>query len=332
MSGNCLVYKIIRIIRYGFNLISSMILPVVGIATFFILFLIIFTFFHPTFMFSQIDPTLANKLGDFIGGYFGTIILIITAFLLYATLQEQKKAFTLQSFESKFYDLLKIHRDNVAEMKLDPREGRSVFVILRAEFQDIYEIVKKYYIKNDANNQAKANISYILLFFGAKNSGAEMAMSLLEKYDKTEIQEIISALSKIKTIGCCKYLKEYTKMTDYQPFNGHQSRLGHYFRHLYQTVKFVDKRIILNEENKKYYVKTLRAQLSNHELALFFYNSLSDIGKNWRTGEKGEKEGFIEKYKLLKNIPLSGFTYELDPPTFYSEQDYEWYEIKKNIV
>jgi hypothetical protein len=40
--------------------------------------------------------------------------------------------------------------------------------------------------------------------------------------------------------------------------------------------------------------------------------------------------GFIDKYGLLKNIPLSGFTYDLDPEKFY-KLDYEWYEIKKTI-
>jgi len=314
--------------------VGRLLRPTAIIGTLFIFVIIILSPFHPSFndykfVFSQIDPELASKMGNFIGGYFGTIVLIITVFLLYLTLQEQKKAFTLQSFESKFYDLLKIHRDNVAEMNLGPRKGRSVFVILGAEFQDIYETVKKHYSANESDDRAKANISYILLFFGVKDSGAEMARSLLEQYDKVMIEKIVNELSQIEKVKECKYLKEYTTMTNYEPFNGHQSRLGHYFRHLYQTVTLVDKQIILNKEEKQFYVKTLRAQLSNHELAVFFYNSLSAIGKNWRVGEtKGN--GFIDKYGLLKNIPLSGFTYDLDPEKFY-KLDYEWYEIKKTI-
>lgn len=323
-----------KISRVVFNLISRLLPLTAIIGTLSIFVLIILSLFHPSFndykfVFSRIDPELASKMGDFIGGYFGTIVLIITAFLLFLTLQEQKKACTLQSFESKFYDLLKIHRDNVAEMNLGRRKGRSVFVILRAEFQDIYETVKKHYSANESDNRAKANITYILLFFGVKDSGAEMAHSLLDQYDKVIIEKIVNELNQIKNAKECKYLKKYTEMPNYEPFNGHQSRLGHYFRHLYQIVKFVDKQTILSKEDKEFYMRTLRAQLSNHELAVFFYNSLSAIGKNWRVGEtKGNC--FIDKYELLKNIPLSGFTYDLNPEKFY-KLDYKWYEIKKTI-
>ncbi|MCD8552920.1 putative phage abortive infection protein [Seleniivibrio sp.] len=71
-------------------------------------------------------------------------------------------------------------------------------------------------------------------------------------------------------------------------------QFGHYFRHIFQTIKFADENMIekeLIDNNAKYgkkkntsaykYVKILRAQLSNTELALLFYTSLTSEGKNF---------------------------------------------------
>jgi hypothetical protein len=55
-------------------------------------------------------------------------------------------------------------------------------------------------------------------------------------------------------------------------YDNHQADIGHYFRHLYHVVKFVDEAQI---EPKKKYVSLIRAQLSGYEHLLLFYNGLS---------------------------------------------------------
>lgn len=52
--------------------------------------------------------------------------------------------------------------------------------------------------------------------------------------------------------------------------------LGHYFRNLYRILKFVDQ---ANMVDQKFYSGVLRAQLSNDELALIFYNAISTYGR-----------------------------------------------------
>jgi hypothetical protein len=75
-------------------------------------------------------------------------------------------------------------------------------------------------------------------------------------------------------------------------FEANQNYLGHYFRNLYHIVKYIDKSEI---DNKKVYTNFVRAQLSSHELALIFYNCLSQHGSE-------KFKPLIEKYALLKNI------------------------------
>lgn len=48
-------------------------------------------------------------------------------------------------------------------------------------------------------------------------------------------------------------------------------RTTHYFWHLYHTLKYVHKHI---RNNKKFYIATLRAQLSTYEMLLLYYHGL----------------------------------------------------------
>ena len=287
--------------------------------------------FHPAyfdyenFSFKNLNPFIASQLGNLVGGYFGTFLLILSGLLLYKTLIEQRHSFEIQNFEQKFFDLLKIHRENVDEMTLQNIQKRKVFNILRLEYQEVYEVVKTHYKLKDCNQIDKANITYIIFFFGVFDTGENMCKDLLSKYDTDIVNSIIGELKKTK-IKQCKFINDFKTLENYKPFNGHQSRLGHYFRNMYQTVKFTELKEELKPEQKEYYIKTLRAQLSNQELSIFFYNSLSDLGKPWRVREYDNKS-LIEKYQFLKNIPLGGFTFELNPENFY-KQDYEWDEIK----
>ena len=90
----------------------------------------------------------------------------------------------------------------------------------------------------------------------------------------------------------------------YKPFSGHQSRLGHYYRHLFQTVKFVvnyDSKL-LTYTDKRNYLRILRAQLSNHEQLLLFYNWFSGYGLKW---EQDGGNHFFTDYRMIHNIPES---------------------------
>ncbi len=76
-------------------------------------------------------------------------------------------------------------------------------------------------------------------------------------------------------------------------WNEHQKDLGHYFRYLYNIFKFINESEV---ENKRLYTNIVRAQLSDYELLLLFYNGLSV------NGEKKFKP-LIEKFHLFDNLP-----------------------------
>lgn len=70
-----------------------------------------------------------------------------------------------------------------------------------------------------------------------------------------------------------------------------QASIGHYYRNLYNIVRFVKDSDI---DDKWFYIRVVRAQLSVYELSLLFYNCLSVHGK-------GSKP-LVEEFTLLKTI------------------------------
>jgi hypothetical protein len=88
-------------------------------------------------------------------------------------------------------------------------------------------------------------------------------------------------------------------MTAYDAFSAnYQNQLGHYFRLLYNIIKFVD-RSDGEFEQKKFYSNLVRAQLSDSELRLLFYNCLSKWGID-------KFKPLVEKFALLKTLDTRG--------------------------
>ncbi len=76
-------------------------------------------------------------------------------------------------------------------------------------------------------------------------------------------------------------------------FRDNQHLLGHYFRSLYNVIKFVNRS---STEDKRLYTNLVRAQLSSTELKLLFYNCLSDLGRE-------KFKPLVEEFSLLKSLP-----------------------------
>ena len=96
----------------------------------------------------------------------------------------------------------------------------------------------------------------------------------------------------------------------------------YYYRHLYQTVSYVNKQTI--DIDKYEYVKTIRAQLTTHEQALLFINCLTPIGQVWWD------ENLIIGYRFVKNIPYCFFDTdtEIDLASYFPVDYFEYQERK----
>lgn len=264
----------------------------------------------------------AGQYGSFIGGCIGTMFNLLSAVLLFSTLKMQRESSEIEKFENKFFELLRLHRENVNEIGMGHTKGRATFVILLRNFREIFGLtvaVCNEYLKEnqiELNIKSRINIAYLSFYYGTgSNSRRILKEALSDNYPPLLIEKLIE-----------RFDEEYEKKKgrcQFRLFEGHQSRLGHYYRHLFQTVKYVHNKNI--DIDKHEYIKTLRAQLSNHEQALLVFNALSDIGKEWNKRNNNDKN-LIEEYELIKNIPKEFIDSksEIDLKELFPKLKFEW--------
>jgi hypothetical protein len=309
------------------------------------IFLVIFILFLPYLITSRswfgLDFSDSGAIGDTLGGIIGPFIAIVAAFLTYMAFWVQYKAnvqlrndIQIDRLENRIYEMLNLHAQNVNELELvtyiGRREkifkGRNIFPHLFYEFRRTHRIVEDHIDSLPNNEFLKRNttqIAYLIFFIGIREENRNYLSSMLKDYmDATLIDFFIKHFDKIQEEDYINSMSDqrdydfYKTYYDYQHFNGYASQLGHYFRHLYQTVKYLAEypEQILSSTKKYMYIKTIRAQLSNHEQLILYYNALSTFGSAWIDNK------YLTTYKMIKNIPLPLIDFGEKPELRFAEE------------
>ena len=150
-----------------------------------------------------------------------------------------------------------------------------------------------------------ADIAYAVFYYGAASGWKEFMLEYLKDYPETE-----KLVDKINTVLAGQRYRRY--------FLGrtNQNYLSVYFRNMYNTIKIIDSTKLLDEREKKEYIKILRAQLSNAELYVLFFNLLSRFGKKWVNNK------YVSKYEIIQNLP-SKYCDGYDPKDYFDTIKYE---------
>lgn len=135
---------------------------------------------------------IAGQFGNFIGGYIGTIFLLVSVVLLYLTLKSQREMFQLQQFESKFFEMLRITRANSTEVESKGKKGRPVFVDIKDEIEKALELVTENDKTNKMTEMDKINIAYLITLYGVNNSlSQQLRIEAMKVIKDTELIEVI---------------------------------------------------------------------------------------------------------------------------------------------
>ncbi|MGJ3236298.1 putative phage abortive infection protein [Marivirga sp.] len=292
-------------------------------------------------------PILINKwtaqMGDTFGVIMGPFVALLAAFITFMAFWVQFKAnqqirndTKIERFENKFYEMLRIHIDNVNSIEIaNKHKGRKAFVKMFEELRFIYSVLKKIDKKYKLVDQIKdkekkkhekyIKIAYHHMFFGIDYESKQCNNEMGNQYFK--VSEILSSkLTRYqkKFLKCKKRIVEkytynhngkHTKTfePDYYPFDGHVSKLGHLYRHLYHMIKFVVRTDWLEWRQKYGYLKMLRGQLSNHEQAIMFFNIIwIEEDKWWKDSKSKGEQSYLLDYAILKNLPFN-LTEQLGP-------------------
>lgn len=227
--------------------------------------------------------SFAGTFGDFFGGVvnpvltFGTLIALAVTILMQRTqLTEEKhranestNVSNLQTFETTFFNLLNLHSTVMSGLKFSANSVRFF------RPKGVY-----------GNTSTKDEIA----------TGRNVFTAVLDAiYHKSKAQTFGQALS-----------GPSPKIMYGRIQRGHNYALGHYFRHLYQILAFVDRyrtRLIPASSTEEYtlrkrYTNILRSQLSAHELSVLLFNCADE------TVDAGEFRELLIEWEMLEHIPL----------------------------
>lgn len=235
-----------------------------------------------------------GTIGDSYGVYNALFSLFAFIGLIY-TLQSQNKENKKNHVVDQYYKMLDYQRELIDDMVVypvikdknpTPVHGRKVFVEYKIQLKYLNRAIRKINQKENFGftDTEVADISYAVFFYGSAGSWKSTMRKHLREYENCDklVDAIVEALDKEKR---------------YALYRTNQNYLSVYCRNMYNAIKLIDNADCLTEEEKKSYIKTLRAQLCNAELYVLFFNFISRFGRKWVESD------YINKYQLLQNIP-----------------------------
>lgn len=191
--------------------------------------------------------------GDYIGGTVGTIVGIISIFLLYITYTSQVEFARKQDKSAKRLQF------------------ESTFFNMLEQQQMLRE-----QLGGKIGNESYLGLSYLERL---REELSDALSNLNYRMDEVTVENKI-------------LLKNIVNQLYLDFFLPNVSHIGHYFRHLYHILKYVEDSHL---PNAKGYVDILQAQLSNDELYLLAINGISNYGRR-------KMLPLMDKYSLLENF------------------------------
>ena len=262
---------------------------------------------------------------------------------------EDRKEKRKQQIISRFYEMLQIHRENVKglewnqkiqyekdgnedsfnqESECIQKRGRQIFFYYLLEFDFIYSVIYSLYPELDIKDRVKK--AYNIFYKNAydKKFSSDLREQMYSYIRKGKYKNGVSQkdcpgkLVELYALNdwVKKKLNDLFIFKDYfqlqPPFKkGHFDELNNYYRHLYFMVKAVanEEEKYLSYDEKRDLLRILRAQLTNTEQIMLFYNWFSGNGSQWEQDDPNGNH-FFTRYRMIHNIMPS----RIIPTLFYN--------------
>ena len=287
-----------KVLKYGRWTGMAIVVLFLLYAFFFLLPLTLPYFRDNVFHVSKSNPIDAYGLmGDSYGIFnalFSGLAFIGVLITLYLQSRDNRK----RTIEEQYYQMLDVQQKVIDEINVSQvrkvkqgepiavAKGRKAFVEFKIQMKYLVKAIKEVVERNgfELSDVDIADIAYAVFFYGSSKTWKPFMMEYLKDYPDTErlTDAIITRLDNEK-----KYIL-------HRP---NQNYLSVYFRNMYNAIKLIDSSSFFNDEEKMNYVKILRAQLSNAELYILFFNIISRFGKKW------VDNNYVTKYQLIQNLP-----------------------------
>lgn len=211
------------------------------------------------------------------------VAVLVTIYLQNRKDDHDKRNGARVQFEQEFFAMVGMLEEIVAHLKFTDHENVKNDKFIKGIADDL---LKKYGLGSPK---------------GKNDSDADKYKPIV-----VEGREVFEYLYKDReNYNLLKYLNSEDSNSSYSSDEAQRmcfdGTLDHYFRYLYRILKHIDETELLNEfddpeSERERYAHLLRAQLSNYELLMWFYNGL--LGEEHpRTVKK-----LIERYAMFNNL------------------------------
>jgi uncharacterized FlaG/YvyC family protein len=241
------------------------------------------------------DEIRAVSLSSILQGITGILLTLISTLLIIYTIVDANSKNEMVSIENNVLKMIDYHRQNYEDIiKMDKDFFVFGFTIL-FKYKNVLEPIINDILSKDEKAVIKEipedeilDLSYLFYFFGYNSAFDNKILLFYNKREKKSLSE-----ENIKLIS--SNLQKYS--------NGTALVSSKYFRQMYNIIQFIDEKDIQLKEKIRL-SKLLRVQLSNQEQSLLFFNSISQVGYNWKKTriDKKIKYNYIERYNILRNI------------------------------
>jgi hypothetical protein len=328
--------------------------------------IIAFSFFAPVIFVQEskfgLDFSKTGPIGDTIGGIMNPFIALSGVFLTFLAFyiqlkanQQQRILFTQElraqnlqhrknQIETQFYEMVRLHKENINDISVMTKfsvggdvqdekiTGREVFKYFLNEIKILYYVAKKEF--HELDKDSILNKAYHIFF-----QGIDYYLVDQKSIPDKQILEYINKLKKIRDNNSNNghefnnLMQAYNIQAyryQYALFCGYSSILSHYYRHLFLTVKFIanQQEELIDYSEKRKYLRILRAQLSNPEQEMLFYNWKSEYGINW----ENETNHFFTDYRMIHNIQSNMAIKDFDLVQIFKLDDGQYYKIEPNRI
>jgi hypothetical protein len=238
------------------RIILSVIISIIG-------FIIIIIFSYKVFFIDSfknsngsLNLTYVGQIGDFIGGFTGTIFSIVGIILLFETLSlqriessESKDVFIKQQFDNTFFELLKLHKENLQSFKTfdiygEEKIGREFFIHQKEFLQNIFTPQTSI-----SKNRKLAIEAYESIYANFEDSFSIYFKTLYQLYsfiEKSKIkgteQASYSKILRAQLSSAELFFIRYNAMTETGKQSAHYVNLFNILKHLshFELLEFKD--------------------------------------------------------------------------------------------
>ena len=274
--------------------------------------------------------TIYNLMSPFIA-ILAAILTFMAFWVQFNANQEMLKNNGKQQEERQFYEMLKIHRDNVDKLEWKILKDETEYDIYGLNFfkrpigyymgKPQFAVVKKLdHISTTGKAVLRLFLNELILvnecflekkekdfgkvykifFEGLDNVNDENKLGELKSLLR-DVQQYVNRPNDGKKISN-KIKIISNNQGRCNVFKGHRDVLNPYYRHLYHTVAYVADSKIFEKEEKEKFLKILRSQMTSEEQALLLFNWYAGYGTEWECKKVNIENHFFTKYKMIHNI------------------------------